>query len=596
MPAMMHAQTSFSRYVLVFTDKKGSPFTLTDPSPYLSDASVQRRAKQQIAIDSTDLPLSPVYLDSIASVPNVTILNRSKWLNQVAIRTSDPAALATIRSFSFVRQFFPVAMDAGARSQNGHGAKFPGGATMSGIQGTRDALRMKRGETGAGSTATEKKEIAEKQRKTRTRSIAGIKTERRIAAISGDALSYGGTSAQIHIHHGEYLHDQGFRGQGIRIAIIDDGFSGYLSNPVFDSLRSDGRVLGSWDFVNNKESVNEEDIHGAYCLSIMAANRPGIMVGSAPGASFWLFKTEDVNSEYPVEEQNWAAAAEFADSVGADMITTSLGYIHFDDPSFDHSYAQRDGHTAISTRAANFAVGKGMIVLASADNSGSDTADTKYVGCPGDADSVLTVGGTDIEGRVSGFSSWGPNASGRIKPDVVSVGVGTVIASANGEPVTGNGTSFSTPNLAGLVACLWEAFPEFSNHAILDAIRESSSNYFNPDEHYGYGLPDLQKASELLRDARGVNAVVSRGYPGITAWPVPYSNDLTVLFQAQNSGNAGLTLIDAVGQAIERQTVVTNKGQWYTVHFISVPKMSGAVYFVRYTDGKQQMVLPVIRK
>ncbi len=594
MPGVMHAQTSFSRYVISFTDKKGSPFTLADPRPYLSDASVQRRVKQQIAIDSTDLPLSPVYLDSIASVPTVAILNRSKWLNQVSVRTSDPAALAKIRSFSFVRQLFPVAMDASVRIQTGHGAKFSTGPTIPGIQGMRGVL--KQGKTGAGSTATEKKEIAEMRRKTGARSITRGKAERHITAIAGDALSYGRSSAQIHIHHGEYLHDQGFQGQGITIAIIDDGFSGYLSNPVFDSVRSNGRILGSWDFVNNKESVNEEDIHGMYCLSIMAANRPGIMVGSAPGASFWLFKTEDVNSEYPVEEQNWAAAAEFADSVGADMITTSLGYVNFDDPSFDHSYAQRDGHTAISTRAANFAAGKGMIVLASGGNSGSDTTDTKYVGCPGDADSALTVGGTDINRIISPSSSWGPNASGRIKPDVVSVGIGTVIASANGDPVTGNGTSFSTPNLAGLIACLWQAFPEFVNHAILDAVRQSSSKYFNPDGHYGYGLPDLFKASEFLRDARGVNAVVSRGYPAITAFPVPYSNDLTVVFQAQNNGNAGLTLIDEPGQAIERQTVATVKGQWYTVHFISIPKLSSGVYFVRYTDGKQQTVLPVIRK
>jgi serine protease AprX len=575
MPLFSHAQTPLSRYIITFTDKKGSQYSLSDPGLYLSDAAVQRRVKQQIAIDSSDLPLSALYLDSIASVPNVSILNRSKWLNQVLIRTTDPVALATIRSFSFVRQSFPVGSGAVTPSQTGHGAKFSGG--NAGIQ----------------RTVGKKMRIIGMKRTAKTKKV--VETQR-ITGISGDVISYGSSSAQIHIHNGEYLHDLGFRGQGITIAVIDDGFSGYLSNPVFDSIRTNGQVLGSWDFVNNKESVNEEDIHGMYCLSIVAANRPGIMVGSAPGARFWLFKTEDVASEYPAEEQNWAAAAEFADSVGADMITTSLGYVNFDDTSLDHHYAQRDGHTAISTKAANFAVGKGMIVLASAGNSGSDTGDTKYVGCPGDADSVLTVGGTDIEGRLSAFSSWGPNASGRIKPDVVSVGIGTVIANGNGDPTNGNGTSFSTPNLAGLIACLWEAFPEFPNHTILDVVRQSSSRYLNPDGHYGYGLPDFQKAYELLQEDRGVNAIVSRGYPKMTAFPVPYSDHLTVVFQAQNTGNSGLTLIDATGRTIERQSLATGKGQWYTVRFASVPETSGGIYFVRYTDGSQQTVLSVVRK
>ncbi len=567
MPLLIHGQSSPSRYIIQLTDKKGSPFTLADPLAYLSAGSVQRRLRQQIVPDSTDLPIPPAYLDSIGAVPNVTLLNKSKWLNQVLIRTTDPAALARIRSFSFVRQSLPVAMGAVIPSQTGNAKKL-----VSGIQGMTTVRRvtgMKR-KKGVGSEAT--------------------------AVAAGNLINYGSSFAQIHIHKGEYLHNLGFWGQGMTIAIIDDGFFGYLSNPAFDSVRSNGQILGSWDFVNGKKSVNEEDIHGMHCLSIIASNRPGLLVGSAPGAKFWLFKTEDLNSETPVEEQNWAAAAEFADSVGADMITTSLGYVNFDDPSLDHGYAQRDGHTAISTRAANFAADKGMIVLAAAGNSGADTGDTKYVGCPGDADSALTVGAVDVGGRIAAFSSWGPNSSGRIKPDVVSMGEGTAIANPDGSPTTGNGTSYSTPNMAGLVACLWQAFPEFTNHAILDAIRQSSSNALSPDGRYGYGLPDLQKAYGLLQEARGVNAIVSRGSPWISAFPVPYTDDLTVVLQAQNSGNAGLSLIDAMGRTMERQSLTTVIGQWYTVHFASASGLSAGVYFIRYEAGRQHAVLRVVRK
>ena len=580
MPSPGHAQTSLSRYVIQLTDKKGSPYTLADPEAYLSAAAVQRRARRNIPIDPSDLPVSPVYLDSIGGVPNVELLNRSKWLNQVLIRTTDSAALARILGFPFVRQEQPAGAAAVSHVQTGHAAK--------GVQGVKVAAGGRLGVAGL------------------RQGVAGVRQGAALGGVvaelgwqggaGGDLIDYGNSYAQIHIHHGEYLHDRGFQGQGITIAVLDDGFYGYLSNPVFDSVRSNGQVLGSWDFVNNKQSVNEEDVHGMFCLSTMAANRPGLMVGSAPGAKFWLFKTEDINSEYPVEEQNWAAAAEFADSAGADMITTSLGYVNFDDPILDHSYAQRDGHTAISTRAANFAVGKGMIVLAAAGNSGTDTGDTKYIGCPADGDSVLTVGSIDKQGVIVSFSSWGPNASGRIKPDVVSLGEETTIAGTDGNPTTGSGTSFATPNMAGLAACLWEAYPEFPNYAILDAIRQSSSNFQTPDGRYGYGLPDLEKAFALLQAERGANAVISRGSPWITAFPVPYTDGLTVVFRAQHSGTTGLTLIDAIGRTIERQTLVTVTGQWYTVRFDGTTETAAGVYFVRYTDGQQQTVLPVLRK
>ena len=316
----------------------------------------------------------------------------------------------------------------------------------------------------------------------------------RTQGVAGVDLDYGSTLNQIRIHKGEYLHNLGFTGQTITMAILDAGFLHYKTNPAFDSVRLQGRILGEWDYVANHASVNEDNNHGANCFSIIASNRPGVIVGSAPHAKFWLLRTEDVFSEYPIEEQNWIAGAEFADSAGVDMISCSLGYADFDDHSFDHTYAQRDGNTAMVTRAADLAAKKGIIIMNSAGNTGTSAGDAKFVNCPADGDSVCTVGAVDVNGNIANFSSWGPNGAGKLKPNIVSVGAGTVYASTAGNPVAGNGTSYSNPNIAGLIACFWQAFPDLKNMEVIDAVQRSAHKYNNPDARYGYGIPDFRKA------------------------------------------------------------------------------------------------------
>jgi subtilisin family serine protease len=287
----------------------------------------------------------------------------------------------------------------------------------------------------------------------------------------------------------------GFSGRGMTIAVLDAGFRSYLTNPVFDSVRLQNRVLGTWDYVHNEESVNEDDVHGAGVFSLLASNRPGVLVGSAPHASYYLLKTEDSDSEYPIEEQYWAVAAEFADSVGVDMISTSLGYTDFENSVFNHTYAQRNGKTAMITIAANLAAKKGILVVVAAGNSGTSSDDGKYISCPADADSVFTIGSIDINRNIANTSSWGPNSAGLLKPNVVSVGANVVIANySNGNPTPGFGTSFSCPNMAGLVACLWQVYPEFTNMQIMDVIQQSADRYANPDFRFGYGIPDFKKA------------------------------------------------------------------------------------------------------
>lgn len=247
-----------------------------------------------------------------------------------------------------------------------------------------------------------------------------------------------------------------------------------------------------------------------YCLSTVAANRPGSMVGTAPHSKFWLLRTENESIENPVEEENWIAGAEFADSAGADMISSSLGYALFDDPSFNHSYAQRDGNTVLITIGADIAAKKGMIVMNSAGNSGGSGNDFKYVNCPADGDSVVAVGGTDVNGNIASFSSWGPNGAGRLKPNIVSIGEGTIVANTAGNASSGSGTSFANPNVAGLIACLWQAFPEFSNMQIIDEVQKSAHKYTSPDARYGYGIPNFRKAFySLLHRSFTANIVAS---------------------------------------------------------------------------------------
>lgn len=460
------ASAQYTRHIVQFRDKKGTQGTIANPAAYLSAKAIERRTRQGITIDSTDLPVSKAYLDSIAAVPNVTILNSSKWLNQVLIRTSDANALAKISSFPFVKSNTPIA----SRVATGSKAK-----TIEDEEGVPVTLPI----TG------------------RQQSVEGVQ------------LEYGGTGNQIRIHKGEFLHNLGFTGQTMTIAVLDAGFFAYKTNPAFDSVRTQGRVLGEWDWVAGNSSVNEDNAHGSNCFSIIAANRPGVIVGSAPHSKFWLFRTEDVASEFPVEEQNWVAATEFADSAGVDMISSSLGYSIMDNPALSNTYPKRDGNTAISTIGADLAAKKGIIVMNSAGNSGNEPTENRYVMCPADGDSVVAVGATDVNGNISGFSSWGPNSAGKLKPNIVSVGQGTVFAASNGNAVAGNGTSYSNPNIAGLIACFWQAFPELTNMQLIDAVQRSANRYNNPDMRYGYGLPDFKKAFVTVLKQRATFSVTA---------------------------------------------------------------------------------------
>lgn len=445
-----NSYAQFSRYIIQLKDKSGNPFLTTNPTQFLTLRSVNRRIRYNIVVDESDLPITPAYLDSIRLSGNVTIINVSKWLNQVCIQTTDAAALIKINSFVFVKGTSPTAARVGNIISPINKQLDPPGQPLPSMI------------TGKPQSPT-------------------------------DFYNYGESFPQIHLHNGEFLHNHGFRGEGMQLAIMDAGFYHYQTLPTFDSVRKNQQILGTWDFVSNEASVNEDFAHGMNCFSTIAANIPGTFVGTAPATSFYLFRTEDVSSEYPVEEQNFAAAAERADSLGVDVFSVSLGYTTFSNNLFNYTYSDMNGNTTISAKAADFAAKKGIFVTVAAGNEGSNS--WHYITTPADADSVLTVGAVALNRQVALFSSFGPSSDGQIKPAVAAVGSGAVIANqSTGFPSFGNGTSYSCPIMAGVATCLWQAFPEVNNMGIIDALEKSADRFTTPDDRSGFGIPDVKKA------------------------------------------------------------------------------------------------------
>ncbi len=403
--------------------------------------------------------------------------------------------------------------------------------------------------------------------------------------VSQDAAlgyyNYGQTKPQIDIHKGAFLHENGYRGRGMVVAVLDAGYRGYLTNPALDSLRNGNRIMATWDFVMNEASVNEDDAHGLYCLSIMASNRPGLLVGTAPEASYLLFRTEDAFSEYPVEEHNWAVAAERADSLGADLITSSLGYSTFDDPSYNHRYADMNGNTTTVTRAADMAVAKGMIVTNSAGNEGASP--WKFITPPADGDSVLAVAATNSNRLVAAFSSYGPSADGRVKPDIASVGSGTIVANTLGQPAAGSGTSFSNPNIAGLIVCLWQAFPEFRNTEIADAVKRSSDRWMNPDDRTGYGIPDMKAAYEWLERQRVLrDAARVLGASRFKAWPSPFKGSFGFALRPVGGGDVEMELLDMQGRILDTRRLKGTADEVLVGNWDGLDILPRGAYLVRY--------------
>jgi serine protease AprX len=505
----VRSEAQFNRYIIQFKNKAFSPYTFAGPSAYLSQRAIDRRTRYQIPIDSTDLPVTPRYLDSIRSAGAVVILNVSRWLNQVSIQTADAAALQKIRSFPFVEN-----------------------AT---------AIATRRAEGGRSGTQ-EKPELQQTRSKETFNPTA-------------DFYNYGASYQQVHLHNGEFLHNIGLRGQEMVIGLLDGGFFNYTTLRSFDSVNRNGQVLGTWDFVARESSVTEDNQHGMQCFSVIAANIPSQFVGTAPKAAFYLYRTEEGASEFPIEEHMWVCAAERLDSAGGDVISSSLGYSDgMTDPRFDHGYNDMDGNTTIAARGADLAAKKGILVVNAAGNQGDEPF--RFLATPADADSVLAVGAVNSSGQPAAFSSYGPSADGQVKPDVASLGVATALQTAANTIGASNGTSFACPNIAGLATCLWQGFREFNNIKIIDALRRSGSKAAAPDNRVGYGIPDVKKAVLLLLNDFSNASVTATTCKNTINWR---SKDMVGMKYELERKAAGETTFTKIGEMPAKGTVFSTQ-------------------------------------
>ena len=542
LPLLTSGQSS--RHVVFFTDKNNSPFSATNPSAFLSQASITRRINQNITVTTQDLPVNPSYISSVAST-GATILNKSKWFNSVTVEISSPSILSSILSLPFVSGSANV----GRYSSSGEPSR--------------------------------KMEVVPSSNKFEPQ------TSKRTTAFN-----YGNSLNQVAMLGGDAMHAAGFTGQGVLIAVLDAGFSNANNIAPLDSLFASGRIVGTWDFVDNEQDVFDDDAHGSMVLSVIGGNAPGELIGTAPHASYLLLRSENAPAEAIIEEYNWASAAEYADSAGAQILNSSLGYTVFDDPSQNHTYANLDGNTTPITIAADIASSKGMVVCNSAGNEGNGS--WFHISAPADADSILAVGAVDAAGLNVGFSGKGPSADGRIKPDVSAVGFGTIVADPwNGTGVFGaSGTSFSSPLTAGMVATLWQCSPNSTSQSLVNAIRQSASQFASPDSLLGYGIPDFVVACMMLS---GINPALSENGEVLIIDGNPFDNDLTFSYFSNTAGIGTVNLYDITGRNVWKSTMdiapmTTNKT------IIPTANLSKGVYILSVSSGKDVQTKQVIKK
>ncbi|MCX6256543.1 MAG: S8 family serine peptidase [Bacteroidia bacterium] len=538
--SFISAQTAPGKYRIRFTDKNDSPYSVSNPQEFLTQRAIQRRTAQNINITEKDIPVNQAYITAVKNL-GATVYTKSKWFNCITV-AAGPDTLNAILNLPFVAGYDKI------------------------VSRSFTAQVPFRNENTGG--------FVEK---------GNYKTD--------NFFDYGFATNQIEMLQGQILHNQGYQGQGMVIAILDAGFYHVNSLPAFDSLWANNQILGTWDFVDNDSTVYENHQHGMQVLSVMGGNIPGQLVGVAPKAKFWLLRTEDTNSEYVIEEDNWVSGAEFADSVGADIISTSLGYNTFDDPSQNHTYAMMDGNTTRISIGADMAAARGMLVVVSAGNDGSNS--WYYIDAPADADSVLTAGAVDSSGTYVSFSSHGPTYDGRIKPNVAAQGFLTAISSTSGSIITGSGTSFSCPLIAGMAACLWQSNPGFTNMQLLNSIEMSANHYLTPDFNTGYGIPNFAQAYLILQGIK---------YNDLTkdfllrAYPNPFVDDLNIKFYSVDSQSVNIKITDLTGRTVYSKDMVIRYNSFYTTRITGLSVLSNGVYFLRISTDNDFYVAKLIKR
>ncbi len=502
-------------------NKNNSPYSLTEPIAYLSQRAIDRRNYFSIPIDSLDLPVNPSYVNSIKNL-GIYVHCRSKWLNGVTILVKDSSIVQQVKSLPFVKK-----------------VEFTGITTEN--QANYNTL---------------------------------IPSKSKIST-----LDYGVSGRQIRQMNGQCLHDAGFLGEGIEIAVIDAGFKNVDVNPGFAYFRDAGRLLGTKDFVNPYSNIYDEHRHGASVLSTMAGKVENNYLGSAPEASYWLLRSEASDGEYLCEPDFWMSAIEYADSVGVDVATTSLGYYQFDDASMDFTHDDLDGKTARASISANIASKKGILLLVSAGNEGNKS--WKKISVPSDAEGVITVGAVKSDSTMASFSSYGYSADGRVKPELCARGEGTILLNTSGIVTSGNGTSFSCPLLAGLSACYLQAAKakgiEFTLQKLRENMYRSAHLYANPTTHTGYGIPNFEEALDMLNQSSVETPNLSKSIEMF------FSQDKTTLFVKildEKTLSTIVTITDMSGRQLLRQE---NNCLYFTVN---IGNLNSGIYLFHILNSQ----------
>lgn len=498
------SQVAPDKYAIYFTDKNHNPYSLEQPERFLSKRALLRRERMNISLDNKDLPVNPQYIDSVKSKGGIRIINKSKWLNCVIIESTDSLALIEVQNLPFVYQ---------VKSNS----EFEEGNKVN----TKNKFQL----------------------------------DETVVETNERHIDYGDSEIQVKMLNLHYLHNLGYQGQNMVVAVLDAGFAGTDQIDAFADLRNEQRILGTYNFVDPGNTVYGFHSHGTSVLSTMASYVPGELIGTAPKASYYLLLTEEAAAENIIEEYNWVCGAEYADSAGADIINSSLGYTTFDGDNNNHSYQDMNGDNAIGTIGADIAASKGILVVNSAGNSGSNS--WNYIGAPADGDSVLAVGAVGDDRQYAPFSSNGPSYDQRVKPNVSSHGWGTTYYTSTGALVQGSGTSFASPIMAGSAACLWQAmYEETSNMDLFSIIEQSAHQYLSPDTLLGHGIPDFAVGYKLLTGREVVDFIDD----SLVVYPVPSYESLKIDFFSTMNQELDLEIYNVVGQKLYNKIVYAREG------------------------------------
>jgi subtilisin family serine protease len=516
-----------------FKDKPGEAAYYATPLNMLSQRALDRRIRYNIALDFKDIPIEPTYISAVSNATGITVLAKSKWLNALHIQGTklNIDALLNLELSNFL---IVDSIEYANRTLNGSKPNF--------------------------------------------NSKRNTKVKNKQLEIATN-FTYGNAENQLLMLGGEILHQNNFTGAGMQIAVMDAGFPNVNTLLAFKRIKDNGQILGGYDFVNRVPTYNTGSVHGTMVLSTMAGflkvgenGATANFVGTAPDADYYLFITENSDVEVRLEESLWVEAAEKADSLGVDVINTSLGYsVFFDNPDHNYNYADMDGQTTFISRGAEVAFSRGMILVTSAGNEGTNSS-WPYINAPADAPSVLTVGAVNSAGIIASFSSFGPTSDNRIKPDVCAQGQLTALINSSGSVTTGNGTSFSSPVLAGVVACLWQAFPNKTNAEITQLIKESAHLFTSPNNQEGYGIPNFS----TIFDALDIENYDNTNF-GVFLYPNPVINEVYFNF-TDKSSEINISIYDIKGTVFYKGIVTKNKP------FVDISFLSTGIYLIQVND------------